>query len=75
MLAPINHVDGLLKEDDFTTCCLEFFNMDIEVDEVVVVRRTGKKVSRKNIKKHTTKEIRKAHDIRKMLVAGSFNWL
>ena len=71
----LSYVDGLLKEDNFTTCCLEFFNMDIDVDDVVVVRRTGKKVSRKNIQQHTSKEIRKEHDIRKMLVAGSFNWL
>lgn len=71
----LSYVDGLLKEDNFTTNCLEFFNMDIDVDDVIVIRSNRKKISRKNIEKHTTKEIRKAHDIRKMLVAGSFNWL
>ena len=71
----LSYVDGLLKKDNFTTHCLEFFNMDEPVDDVIVINRCGKKISRKDIKKHTTKEIRQVHDIRKMLVAGSFNWL
>ena len=71
----VSYQEGLELKDNFTTCCLEFFNMDIEVDDVVVVGRTGKKISRKNIQQYTSKEIRKEHDIRKMLVAGSFNWL
>lgn len=71
----VSFVEGLLLDDNFTTCCLEFFNNDIEVDDVVVIRRNGRKVSRKNIQQHTSKEIRNAHDIRKMLVAGSFKWL
>lgn len=71
----LSYGEGLLMGDNFTTCCLEFFNMDIETDDVVVRKKNGQKISRKNIYIHTTKEIRTAHNIRKMLVAGSFNWL
>lgn len=71
----VSYVDGIIAEDSFTTHCLEFFNMDIDVDDVIVITRIGKKISRSNINKHTTKEIRKEHDIRKMLVAGKFEWL
>ena len=71
----LSYIEGLNRKDNFTTNCLEFFHMDIDVDDVVVINRCGKKISRKNIKKHTTKEIRKTHDIRKMLVAGSFEWM
>ena len=71
----ISYMQGKLLGDNFTTHCLDFFNMDERVDDVIVVRRTGKKISRKNIQRHIEKEIRKEHDIRKMLVAGSFNWL
>jgi len=71
----LSYVDGLLADDNFTTNCLEFFNMYEPTDEVVVINRCGKKISRNDINKHTTKEIRKEHDIRKMLVAGSFDWL
>lgn len=71
----ISYVDGLLRGDNFTTCCLEFFDMGSRVDDIVVVRKNGKKISRKNIQDHTTKEIRGTHNIRKMLVAGSFKWL
>jgi hypothetical protein len=35
----------------------------------------GEKISRKNIQAHSFKEIRKSHNIHKMLVVGSFNWL
>jgi hypothetical protein len=70
-----SYQEGLKLKDHFNTCCLEFFNMDIDVDDVVVVKKSGKKISRKNIQQHTSKEIKKEHDIRKMLVAGSFNWL
>lgn len=71
----ISYIEGLLKKDNFTTNCLEFFNMDIDVDDVIVVNKSGKIISRKNINNHTSKEIRKEHDIRKMLVANSFIWM
>lgn len=71
----ISYFEGCQKKDNFTTNCLEFFNMTIETDDVVVLKKDGSFVSRKNIYNHTDKEIRKEHDIRKMLLAGSFKWL
>jgi hypothetical protein len=72
----VSYQEGLELKDNFTTCCLDFFNMDIEVDDVVIYRKDNKHISRKNIQNHINgKEIRKAHNIHKMLVANSFNWL
>lgn len=71
----VSYQEGIKLKDNFTTNCLDFFNMDIEVDEVLVLRSNGKRISRKNIQQHANKEIRKEHNIHKMLVAGSFNWL
>ena len=71
----VPYMQGKLLGDNFTTNCLDFFNMDEDVDDVVVLRSDGCKISRKEIDKHTKKEIRKSHNIHKMLVAGSFNWL
>ena len=72
----VSYMQGKLLGDNFTTHCLDLFNMDEEVDDVVVLRSDGAKISRKNIQNHSTgKEIRETHNIHKMLVAGSFNWL
>jgi hypothetical protein len=72
----VSYQEGLELKDNFTTCCLDFFNMDIDVDDVIIYRKDDKHISRKSIQKHTNgKEIRDAHNIHKMLVAGSFNWL
>ena len=70
----VSYKDGRLLGDNFTTHCLDFFNMDEEVDDVVVLMSNGQKISRKNINEHTPKEIRKEHNIHKMLVAGSFKF-
>jgi hypothetical protein len=48
--------------------------MEEEVDDVVVLRNDGKKISRKDIHLHSSKEIRISHNIHKMLKAGSFVW-
>jgi hypothetical protein len=71
----VSYIQGIELKDNFITHCLDFFNMDIEVDDVVVIRNDGLKISRKNIQNHTHKEIRQAHNIHKMLVSNSFNWL
>lgn len=72
----VSYQEGLELKDNFTTCCLDLFNMNIEVDDVIIYRKDDKQISRKNIQKHSNgKEIREAHNIHKMLVAGSFNWL
>jgi len=71
----ISYMQGKLLGNNFTTHCLDFFNMDEKVDDVIVLRKDGGKISRKNINNHSLKEIRKSHNIHKMLVAGSFNWV
>jgi hypothetical protein len=71
----VSYVQGKLLKDNFTTNCLDFFNMDENVDDVVVLKKDGSKISRKNIQLHSIKEIRKTHNIHKMLVSDSFNWL
>ena len=71
----VSYLEGLEAKDNFTTCCLDFFNQDIEVDEVIVLRKDGSKISRKNIQQHTDKQIREAHNIHKMLLAQTFEWL
>ena len=54
----LSYIDGLNSVDNFTTNCLEFFNMTEPVDDVFVINSQGKKISRNNIKKHSIKEIR-----------------
>ena len=71
----LSYIDGLIAKDNFTTNCLDFFNMDIDVDDVIVIKRSGDIISRKNINDHTTKDIRIEHNIQKMLKSNSFNWL
>lgn len=71
----VSYTQGKLLVDNFTTHCLDFFNMDVEVDDVIVLRSDGTKISRKNIDKHSIKKILKSHNIHKMLVANSFDWL
>lgn len=73
----ISYYEGLKKKDNFSTCCLDFFSFDTDVSDVVVFTKNGKYVSRnellQNTGKFTDKEIRKEHNIHKMLVSGSFN--
>ena len=71
----VSYIEGKNLRDNFTTHCLNFFNMDEKVDDIIVLRNNGTKISRKNIQNHTTKEINNFHNIDKMLVFGSFNWL
>ena len=49
--------------------------MDEPVDDVVVIKKDGSKISRKDIQQHSPgKEIRKEHNIHKMIISGSFEW-
>jgi hypothetical protein len=70
----VSYMQGKLLGDNFKTHCLDFFNMDETSDDVVVLRSDGLKISRKNIQEHSFKEIRKMHNMHKMLVSGSFEW-
>lgn len=71
----VSYAVGRTLKDNFSTNCLDFFNMDEDVEDVVVKRKDGKSIHRKSINEHSSKEIRKEHNIHKMLVAGSFNWI
>lgn len=71
----VSYIEGKELKDNFNTNCLEFFNMDENVDDVIVIRKDGKLISRKNIHNHTDKQIRNSHDIRKMLIANCFTFL
>ena len=41
----VSWVEGLKLGDNFTTCCTKFFNQDIITEDVVVLRKDGKKVA------------------------------
>lgn len=71
----VSYMQGKLLGDNFTTHCLDFFNMDEKADDIVVVRSDGKRISRNNIQDHSFKDIRTSHNLHKMLVADSFEWL
>lgn len=71
----VSYIEGKILGDNFVTNCLDFFNFDEPVDDIIVLRKDGTQISRKNIQQHTSKEIRKEHNLHKMLVANSFNWL
>ena len=71
----VSYIEGKLLKNNFTTHCLDFFNMDEQVDDVIVLKKDGTQISRMFIQKHTTKAIRESHNIHKMLRAGCFEWL
>lgn len=60
----------------FTTNCLEFFSTDNP--NALIVKRDGGRMSVEDLLNNdgrfTDKEIRKSHDLRKMLNAGTFEW-
>ncbi len=73
----VSYVEGLKLKDNFTTNCLDFFSFDIDV-EVEVKKKNGSFISKKFLldnNMHTTKEIRKEHNIVKMLKANNFIWI
>lgn len=67
---------AILAQDDFTTNCLEFFSADNP--NARVIRADGTSISVKdlldNVGGHTDKQIRKAHSLHRLLVAGKFKW-
>ena len=69
-------VEALEKGESFSTNCLEFFNADNI--GAVVIKKDGSCMFVKdllnNVGGHTQKHIIKEHNLRKMLVAGMFNW-
>lgn len=71
----VSFVEGKALGDNFSTNCLDFFSFDTDAEDVVVVRKDGRRISRSNIQAHTSKRICEAHNIHRMLVAGAFEWL
>lgn len=74
----ISYVEGKMCRTSFATHCTSFFSFDVEAWDVLVVKRNGTYISRnellKNNGKYTSKEIRHAHNIEKMLLAGAFSF-
>ena len=75
----LSYIKGFELGDNFTTCCLDFFSFDTNVDDVIVLCNDGSKISRNelllNDGRYTDKQIRKSHNIHRMLVAGSFKFV
>ena len=74
----VSYKEGLDLRDNFNTNCLDFFQVENEAEDVVIVSKNGKTLSRnqllKNNGKYTVKHIRKEHNILKMFKSGSFSW-
>lgn len=75
----VSYLEGCKLKDNFTTNCLDFFNNDESVDDVIVVDKKGNTLSRKLLLKsgdltYTNKDMREAHNLQKMLKANAFNW-
>lgn len=75
----LSYQEGLNKQDNFNTCCLDFFSFYHKCEDVIVVKQNGEYISRNELLsseyvKYTDKQIREEHDILKMLKAGSFKW-
>lgn len=72
--------EGILTEGNFSTHVLDFFCYDFLTPErdVVIVRSDGAYISAKEIYqktyKYSDKNIRPAHNIRKLFLSGHFNW-
>ncbi len=75
----VSYAEGKELGDNFTTNCLNFFTTyGAPNSDVVVVKKDGSYISRNDLLngKHPTydKQIRKAHNIDKMLIAGCFEF-
>ncbi len=74
----VSYIEGCELKDNFTTNCLDFFNNDEDVDDVVIIDKKGNRLSRRLLMtkgdiSYTNKDMREAHNIQKMLKAKSFN--
>ena len=68
-------------EESFTTNCLEFFDFDLfnkRVDDVVVLKKDGTSISLRklldNNAGYTDREIRTAHNVKKLLISGALEF-
>ena len=74
----LSYAEGIQKKDNFFTNCLDFFCNDTNVFDVKILCYNGDYISRNelllNNGDYTDKEIRKEHNILKMLKAGTFKF-
>lgn len=72
----LSYIEGKNCKEGFTTNCLEFFSTSNP--NAYVLRDDGGLLSvqdlLRNDRRFIDKEIREAHDLRKMLVAEAFEW-
>ena len=72
----LSYIEGLECKGSFTTCCLEFFDTDNK--HCRVVKKDGSNIGvfelMANTGKYTQKEIRKSHNLRRLLVAGALDF-
>ena len=71
----VSYIEGKKLKDNFTTCCLDFFNQEQVCDDVMILRKDGKQINRNHIQLSTDKEIRPGHDIKRLLVAGALKFI
>lgn len=73
----ISYYEGLEKGDNFSTSCLDFFSFSYDV-EVKVIKKNGDYILKSELlgdkNPYTCKQVRKGHNIHKMLVANSFDF-
>jgi len=70
-------------EMSFETCCISMFSFDAlflyDYEDVIVKRKDGRYISAKELLEntggYTDRNIRKAHNLQKMLTAGAFEWM
>ncbi len=73
----VSYLEGLKLEDDFTTCCTNFFSFNNDKD-VIVIKKNGDYIIKNDLLKfnngYILKEMRITHNIENMLNTGSFTW-
>ncbi len=75
----VSYSEGCDLKDNFTTCCLDFFNNHEDVDDVIIIDSVGNTLSRKLLMTkgdltYTNKDMRDVHNLQNMFKANSFIW-
>lgn len=77
----LSYIEGkfaVINNQSFVTNCLDFFDFDCAADDVIVLKSDGTKISRNSLltatQTHTVKQIRRSHNIQKMLKAGALTF-
>jgi hypothetical protein len=69
----LSYIEGLNSKTSFTTNVLDFFSFDTEATDVIITRANdNKEIRRSNIQNYSPdKEIKKEHNLVKLLKAGT----